>query len=149
MEVLLAVREKLSREIAEQTEQRAMAQCEKHLASVLESCPGAVTICTLEGRFIEVSETFLQETGYSRDEVVGRTGREMGLWAEPDRELEELQRALRVEGEIRIRELAYRTKQGEARTMLMAAEVIPMQGRPCVLSVGMDITDAPRAERTR
>src|SRR5574341_1882142 len=129
LEVLLEVREKLSREITQRTGPRAAPLSEAALACTLGACPGAVMICTLEGRFIEVSEVFLRETGYARDEVLGRTGREIGLWTEPNHELEELQRALRVEGEIRIRELAYRTRQGQARRMLVAAEVLPLQGR--------------------
>ena len=40
-----------------------------------------VSISTVaEGRYIDVNEGFLRGTGHTREEVIGRTALEIGLW---------------------------------------------------------------------
>jgi PAS domain S-box-containing protein len=95
-----------------------------------------VALCTLEGRFIVVNEALMALSGYSPADVVGRTGQEAGLWTDP----EEMLRCLRQRGSIDEFVLPYRTRDGRTRRMLLAARLLTVSGRGCILAVGVDVT---------
>ena len=41
-----------------------------------------------DGRYIEVNEAFERQTGWNRDEVVGRTPEEINLWVNPEKRID-------------------------------------------------------------
>ncbi len=42
-----------------------------------------MTITSLrDGRFVDVNKSFEKQSGYAREEVIGRTAYELGLWAD-------------------------------------------------------------------
>ena len=101
-----------------------------------------------DGRYIEVNETFEHLTGWRRDEVIGRTPYDIGIWVERGRRPELVNRLLSG-ATIRNLEIGIRTKNGELRTALGSAELIEINGEPCVLNVAADITDLKRADEIR
>ena len=96
-----------------------------------------MALCTLEGRFIEVNEALVSLSGFTPAEIVGRTGQEVGLWTEP----QEMLRCLRQRGSVDEYVLPYRTRDGRTRRMLLAARLMTINGRGCILAVGTDVTD--------
>ena len=57
---------------------------EEKFASIFRSSPDAIVLTTVaEGRFLEVNDQFTRLTGYARDEVLGRTVFDFGLWPDP------------------------------------------------------------------
>ena len=47
--------------------------------------PNSMSLSTLrEGRFIDVNAAMLRITGYTREETIGRTSLEMGIWVNPE-----------------------------------------------------------------
>lgn len=117
--------------------------------AVLFRCsPLAIIISTLEeGRITEANESFLRLCDLSREQVVGRTGLELGLWAG-----EAIRRAaigaLRLQGRVRNVEMTFRLPNRRVLYVLMSAEVVQYGGRPCLLSMGVDVTERRRAEET-
>ncbi len=95
----------------------------------------AVALCTLEGRFIEVNDTLVSLTGYARDEIVGRSGTEVGLWGD----VEDLLRCLRSKGAVDGYVLSYRTGAGQTRYLLLAARLLTLSGRGAILALGVDV----------
>ena len=67
-----------------------------------------------EGRFIDVNEGLSRLTGYTREELIGRTTLELGLWADPSERAIVLQE-MREQGRLSNREGQLRTKSGEIR----------------------------------
>jgi diguanylate cyclase (GGDEF)-like protein/PAS domain S-box-containing protein len=106
----------------------------------------SVDICHLEdGRFVDVNDAFLLNTGFAREEVIGRTALELGIWANPaDRQ--NLLEALRVSSACRNLEAQYRIRDGTLRWGLLSVSKVELDGVPCILSVTRDITDAKAAE---
>jgi len=104
-----------------------------------EESPIGVALCTLEGRFIEVNESLVALSGFSPSEIVGRTGQEIGLWTDP----EEMLRCIRQRGSVDEYVLPYRTRDGRTRRMLLAARLLNVNRRGCILAVGVDVTDRP------
>jgi PAS domain S-box-containing protein len=101
-----------------------------------------------DSRWIDVNDTFERITGWRRDEVIGRTHYDIGLFLEPGQRAHAVQRLLSGETTRNV-ELRIRTKTGEVRTCLGSAESIEIDGEPCILAVAADITDIKRAEEIR
>ena len=109
--------------------------------------PFSPRISTLaSGRIIEVNDSFLQLYGSDLDSVVGRTAKDLNLWAEPEYRAEMLQ-LLRQSGSVRNLEYTFHNRQGEPRSILFSAETIQLNGEECLVSVANDITERKQAEK--
>ena len=128
---------------------KGLRESEERFAKAFESSPLALTITSLKtGRLLEVNETFTRLSGYTRDEAVGRTTLELGLWAAPaDREAELA--TLARSGQVRNVEYRFRMKDGAEMVGLLSAEQIETGGEPCALTVIEDITEKKRGEAER
>ncbi|MCF8082293.1 MAG: PAS domain S-box protein [Deltaproteobacteria bacterium] len=125
----------------------AMSLSEDKFRKAFRSSPDWFVISTLEdGFYIDVNEAFLHTTGYSREEVIGHTSTELGIWAQPEDRIE-MTRVLKEQGAVRNLEARFRTKSGEIRHVLWSAEVIDYGEEKCLIAVTRDITDRKRAEQ--
>src|SRR5436189_421887 len=70
---------------------------------------------------------------------------ELGLLVNPG-QLIEFYDALRANGQVRNYEYQFKTRSGEVRSGLISAEVIEIDGEPCVLGATQDITERKEAE---
>jgi two-component system sensor histidine kinase/response regulator len=126
--------------------EQALLLSEEKFAKAFRSSPNAMAISTLEeGRFLEVNDSFLRLSGHQREEVVGRTSLELGIWANPDdrvRVSDELRKSGRVNG----REILFRFRPGQITVGLFSAEHIEVCGVRCLLTAVEDITERKRAE---
>ncbi|MCW5851466.1 MAG: PAS domain S-box protein [Anaerolineae bacterium] len=124
----------------------ALKRSETRFAKTFSLSPLILTITSAaDGRLIDVNATFERLTGYTREEALGRTPVELDLWLNPvDRE-QGLQ-ALRNNQSISNVEAEFRMRNGQVMTALCSAEVIEIDGQPCVLTVLNDISERKRAE---
>lgn len=131
------------------TERRHAARMEQESRSLLDivfrASPSAISITRLtDGRFVDINEAWCTLTGYSREEVLGRTTLELELWA--DRHLrQEMIAKLREEGVVHEFEIPIQTRAGEVRTVLLSCQRIQVVGDECVLAVTTDITEHKKA----
>jgi PAS domain S-box-containing protein len=127
-------------------DEEALRKSEEKFSKAFRESPLGLTLTsTKDHRYIEVNETFEHVTGWSRDEVIGRTPFDLGVWEDPEKRREFVRRLLE-EGSVRDLEVSFRTKQGEVRTALSSGELIEINGEPCALSVITDITERKRTE---
>jgi PAS domain S-box-containing protein len=134
-------------------QQRALLKLKQHVevseerfSKVFQASPMACAIASLkDDRYIEVNNAFERSSGWRRDEIIGRTEGELGLWADPQA-LERARQRLKAEKRLRNVEGLYRTKTGELRIALLSAEIIEFEGEPCILAVLEDVTERKRAE---
>jgi PAS domain S-box-containing protein len=96
-------------------------------------------------RYVEVNKAFERHTGYKREEVIGRTVTEIGIWAGSE-ELERAYGNLTSDQRLDNLENQFRTKAGDLRIGLLSADSIEIAGRPCVLAVAEDVTERKQAE---
>jgi len=96
-------------------------------------------------RYIEVNETFERITGWRREEVIGRTAFDLGLWVDPAERVG-IRKRLLTEGSLRNLEVRYRMRDGSIRIGQVSTEVIELGGEPCFLSVAADVTEYKRAQ---
>jgi len=129
--------------------EEALRMSEEKFAKAFNHSPLWVVITTLdEGRYLEVNDTFLHETGYTREEVIGRTSNELGLRLSP-REREDLVRLIREKGSVRNLDVKRRVRSGEIRDMLLSAEMLPMSGVEAMVVALIDVTDLRKAEKEK
>jgi PAS domain S-box-containing protein len=121
-------------------------ESEAKLRALFGLSPTILCITGLDdGRIREVNDTFLRTTGYTREEILGRSVTELGLWLDPDQREQGMQ-SLRAGTPIRNVEARFRMKSGEERVTVLAADVVMVEGQACILTALTDITDRKRAE---
>jgi PAS domain S-box-containing protein len=125
--------------------EQALRESEQRFIRLFHANPLPMSITSLrDQRHLEVNEAAVLHSGYSREELLGRSKPELGLWVDPAQR-DEIVRRLREEGRVRGFEVAFRTRSG-VRHMLVNSDVITFDGEPAVLSVSVDITDRKELE---
>jgi PAS domain S-box len=123
-----------------------LGKSEQKFSKAFRHSPLAKTIARAsDGCYVEVNETFELQTGWKRDEVIGRSPLDISLWVDTDQRTAFLKQLL-AKGNVRDFEVRFRRKDGQIRTGLGSAELIEVEGEPCALSVIADITDRKQAE---
>jgi PAS domain S-box-containing protein len=123
-----------------------LIRSEEKFSKSFRQSPLAISIArTKDDCYIDVNETFEQQTGWCRDEVIGRSPSDINLWVDPHERLLFIKQLL-AEGNVRDLEVRIRRKDGQIRTTLGSAELIEVNGKPCTLSVFADVTERKRAE---
>jgi len=137
LEKRLADLQKAEQELDQSEADRRVS--EEKFQNIFHSSPVAFSVTTLEeGRFLEVNAAFECRYGYRREELLGRTVHELGIWADPaDRRL--LLTELRRGGPIRSVITRLRTKSGEIKLTAYSADRIQFDGQPCILAVSEDV----------
>ena len=97
-------------------------------------------------QYLDVSESFERWTGWRRDDVIGRTPLDIGLWVNPAERSEFVGRLL-AEGVVRNMEAYYRRKDGMELIGLVSAELIEIGNEQCALSVIADISERKLGEK--
>jgi PAS domain S-box-containing protein len=117
---------------------------EERFSKLFRSNPLALTLTSVkDNRYIDVNTGFERITGWGRDEIIGRTPFEIGLWIEP-RQRADMMRKLASGTPVHNLEFTVRTRSGELRVGLGSAELVEIDGEPCVLSAATDITERAR-----
>jgi PAS domain S-box-containing protein len=126
--------------------EEALKKSEEKFSKAFRQSPIILTLTSLKDyRYIDVNETFEQVTGWRRDEVIGRTPMDIGFWIQPSERLELTNRLL-SEGRLRDVETSFRMKDGSVRIGSATGELIELNGEPCMLGAGTDITERKHAE---
>ena len=123
-----------------------LRRSEERFEKIFQSSPDAIVISRLEdGRYLEVNQRWVELFGFAREEAIGRTAFELGVWVDPaDRP--RFVTALRERGALRNFESRFRKKSGAIIDAVLSAEVIDIDGEEHVIVSIQDITDRKRAE---
>lgn len=122
-----------------------LCESEEKFSKAFYSSPSLLFICEFEtGVFIDVNDAYCALTGYSRQEMIGRSSLELGLISGPIR-TEILQR-MRETGQALNIELEIVTRTGDVKHCLFSAETMEYRNRKCLIYSGVDITERKKAE---
>ncbi len=125
--------------------EEALRQSEERFSKAFRASPAAVTISTLsQGRYLDANASFQTLVGYSREELIGERAADL-VWPEASDRMAFV-KALREKEAVREMEARMRTKSGQARDVLISAELIRLGGDTCILSITQDVTERKRAE---
>ena len=124
----------------------ALRRSETMLSQLFASSPDCITLSeTATGRITLVNAAFTRLTGYTSDDVVGRSAAEVGIWydaADPDR----IRDAMLADGRVSDMEVLIATRSGRIAMVLLSAAHFRMDGRGFLVINARDVTDA---EETR
>jgi two-component system, cell cycle sensor histidine kinase and response regulator CckA len=116
-------------------------------AKVFRASTIAITLTSvLDGRLLEGNPACETLTGYRREEMIGRSANELGLWVTPadrDRAVEILKR----DGSVSGFQTAMRDRAGVVHDVLMSLELIELGGQRCILTLTHDITEMKRLQQ--
>jgi PAS domain S-box-containing protein len=140
--VLAMVRDITDRKMTE----KALQENEDRCRTIFQTSPDAISITRLSDRvYVEINDSFTELTGFTRDEVIGKTTVAINIWNDPS-DRDRLVAELREREQVTNLEAQFRLKDGRVRTGLMSARTLYLNGEPHVLSVTRDVEDWQKAE---
>jgi len=152
--LLLVVNRRLLNELETDIAKRirteeALRKSEEKFAIAFKNIPDALTITSLQdGKIMDVNNSFFQLSGYTPEEITGKTTIDLNLW-ETIGAREKFVAELEKKGRVLYREAQFRRKTGELFTGLISSEVISIRNTQCVLTVIQDISTRKQAELER
>jgi len=137
---LLAAREELSRQV------KALSASEETFRKLFDANLDSMTLCSVDGTYIDVNREFTRATGFSREETIGHHFTELNMWIHPDEMIAFTDQLLKT-NEVRNLEVAFRMKDGSERPMLLSALNLELHGQLCCLTISREISDLKMTQR--
>lgn len=120
---------------------------QERFTRAFRNAPTATIITTFEeGRIVEVNDRFERLSEFTRDELIGRTVIELGLWVNLD-DRARLLAQVSQHGLVRNFETLLRTKSGKVCVVSASVTTIELEGKPCLLANLLDITERKQMEQ--
>lgn len=128
-----------------QTEERAaqetLKRSEALLRLIFHTSPDATSLHRMEdGTFVDINENYTMATGYTREDTIGRTVGELGIWADHET-FKRFIRQVMKDGYCNNFEATFRRKDGTLTTGILSARVLSINGVPHLLTVTRNIQD--------
>ncbi|MCK4274086.1 MAG: PAS domain S-box protein [Dehalococcoidales bacterium] len=141
-----AVAERLGTITEHRRAEEALEESEEKFSKAFHASPNAMVITSQkDGRFIEVNDSHIHVTGFTREETIGRTTTELNAWVNP-KDRRRIVKILEEKGHVDNEEIQFRTKSGKIYTGLFSAEKVNIGGEPCLISVSIDITEQKQSQ---
>jgi PAS domain S-box-containing protein len=122
-----------------------LQESEEKFRAAFKTSPDSVNINRLnDGMYLEINEGFTYLTGYTWDDVKGKTSAQINIWYE-QADRQRLVDAIRVYGKVINLEAKFRLKNGEIRTGLMSASLFRLRNDAYIMSVTRDIEEIVQA----
>jgi PAS domain S-box-containing protein len=123
----------------------ATQESEEKFHKVFMASPYSMAITRLEdGVYVDVNEGFIKNTGYSREEIIGRTAIDFGLVTD-EKSLRSYQ-IIAEQDDTRNIEMTLNHKDGQEIISLISSTSVELSGEPHRVSVGLNITDLKKSE---
>ena len=98
-----------------------------------------------DGMYVSINDGFTSIMGYTEKDSIGRTSREMNIWANPD-DRANMVKELEDKGKVKNFESKFLTKDGNIVHGMLSASLMNLDGVPHILTVVRDITIRKQAE---
>lgn len=123
-----------------------LKQSEEQFKVAFYTSPDSVNINRLEdGMYVLINEGFTRMTGFTEEDVIGKTSIEINIWANTE-DRKKLVAGLREKGKYENLEAPFRIKDGSIVYGLMSATIIKLDGVDHLLNITRDITERKKAE---
>ena len=127
--------------------ERALKESEEKYQKTFIASPYSMTITNVNtGKFVDVNDGFVRDTGYTLQEVIGKTSSEINLFRNPE-DRQRMYEILAEKGCVRDFEIFSRHKNGSDVISLISTDLIKLNGVPHLVTTGNNITDSKKAKR--
>lgn len=127
--------------------EKTLQESEEKFALAFDASPDALNINRLEdGKFIEVNQGYLEWSGYTREDVIGKTSQEINLWHDP-KDREKLVRTLLETGRCDNLEAKFCRKDGSVSDGLMSARLLSINNTEHIISITRNMDALKRVVR--
>ena len=111
-----------------------------------QSNPAAVAIAAADSGILRsVNDKWTELFGYGREEAIGRTGVELGIWRDPAERTRALE-ARSPDGSLSNFDVTFKARDGSVIHGLHSAEAIEVDGQTMRLGMTIDVTERKLAE---
>ncbi len=136
--------------ILDQTESRRnealLRETRARMAAAFRASPVAISITEPEsGRYLEINDAYSATFGWSRDELLGHTSLDIGLWPDP-RSRDAWKERLRKEGRVTDYRIQLFDRQRRPRWIKLSAELVTVEDAPRILAYLLDVTEETLAQ---
>ena len=126
--------------------QDALNQSEQRFAVAFRLAPMPMAIIAMKGlHILDVNDAFTSATGWQREQIVGRTEPELGLWGGHGTR-ERLESQLTQTGHLRGADIQVKLPGDRISDFQLSAEAVTIHGEPCALLVMVDVTQRKQSE---
>ena len=126
--------------------ENSLLASEEKFRKFFELNPAILGISTLsDGTYVDINPAFTRQLGWEREEVIGRTSQDLGLFEDYAKRVE-LAALIQQGVPINNVELNARTKSGKIITGMFSASLIEVEGQACWIAQINDITEMKRAQ---
>lgn len=120
--------------------QEELRKSREMFARLFQLSPDMIALARQDdGTLIEINEAFTRFTGFSRDEALGRTTVELGMFHGPSQRRDYVAKLIR-DRSIENFEFDIRHRDGRILKCSASARLLDMNDVPCILSITRDIT---------
>ncbi len=122
----------------------ALRLSEEKFSKAFRVSPDPMILSAIDtGQVLDINAGFTEQYGYTREETIGRTTMDIGLWANLQQRADTAA-LMRARGELRNHEVDFRTKDGRIVTVLGSAAQLNINGQLHWLVQFRDITERKR-----
>jgi PAS domain S-box-containing protein len=124
---------------------QTLGKSEELFSKIFRFNPAVMVIARAEGKgVVDANDAMLEACGFTREEVIGRSGVELGVWDVGARNA--FREKLRLHGRVRNELTEFNTRRGQ-RSMLLSGEYVDVGGETLTLVMAHDVTERLAAER--
>lgn len=137
----------VARDISERKKaEKILREGEERFRLAFHTSPDSVSLSRLEdGVYVDVNKGFTENTGYTRQEVIGKSSLEINIWADY-KDRQKFVEILKEHGKVNNMEIRFRSKDGGIINGLISASVLSFNGVSHLITVGRNINDLKHAQ---
>ena len=122
-----------------------LRKSEEKFRNIFDLSPQAIALSELQsGKLVDINEKLCELSQYSKDELLGRTTTELGLYADADRAL--FIAELTDKGQVNGLEMEFMAKDGSKLIALMFSRMIELGAESLILTIFFDLTHQKELE---
>lgn len=127
--------------------QLRLEESEKKFRMIFDTSPDAITITKLsDGKIIEFNRGFCAITGFSREEIYGKTTIDLGIWLHPA-EREEIVKQISIDEVVNSVEMNLHRKDGSIIACYLSACLVDIQNEKCMLTINRNVNEKIQSAR--
>jgi PAS domain S-box-containing protein len=126
--------------------EESLRESENKFSIIFQSSPVGIALSTInEGRYLDANHAFLKMLQLSRDEMIGHTSTQLGVWTGSEQR-DAMIAKIKEHGAVHNLEMKVRGRAGKVTDILWSADIVVIGGEQCLLGLSRDITEWKRLE---